>query len=215
MDFTITNQAILNNADFQRSLTRIAEWVSKHTNIEIDINRSIIEIIHNLSNQEIIQGRLFYRGPASPSSSRAWPKIKLDITADEVIVYPSEKQKIIHPYSDYEDIKTCAISTYSFYDLLAEKMRALFERTRPRDLYDVVEIVKRSPKVDQDKLKTALKAKCRYKNILSLDLDHLKLEPCEAGWREQLSHQLQELPPFKTYLEEFNELYRTFYLKDF
>ncbi|MBM3611310.1 MAG: nucleotidyl transferase AbiEii/AbiGii toxin family protein [Alphaproteobacteria bacterium] len=215
LDFTIMNKEISTFQSFQHSLTRIAEWILKRTSIEIDIHRSIIEVLHNLSNQEIIQGRIFYRGPSSPSSPRAWPKIKLDITPHEVVVYPLEKHKIIHPYSDNKEIKDFTMNTYSFYDLLAEKMRALFERTRPRDLYDVVEIVKRSPNIDQDKLKKALKEKCRYKNITSLDLRYLKLESCEAGWKDQLSHQLQELPAFKKYLEEFNELYCLFHLKSF
>jgi predicted nucleotidyltransferase component of viral defense system len=215
LDFTITHKEISNVENFQHSLTRIADWVSKQTSIEIDISRSIIEVVRNLSNQEIIQGRIFYRGPATPSSPRAWPKIKLDITADEIIVHPSEQRKIIHPYSDYDDIKAYTVNTYSFYDLVAEKIRALFERTRPRDLYDVVEVCKRSPEIDQDKLKKALREKCHYKNIPSLDLGHLKLEPCEIGWQDQLSHQLQELPSFQKYLEEFHELYLTLNLKSF
>lgn len=213
LDFTITNKETSDVENFQNSLTRIAEWVLKQTSIEIDINRSIIEVVHNLSNQKIIQGRIFYRGPSSPSSPRAWPKIKLDITADEIIVHPPEQQKIIHPYSDYEDIKAYTVNTYSFYDLLAEKIRALFERTRPRDLYDVVEIFKRSPKIDQAKLKKALREKCHYKNIPSLDLNQLKLEPCEIGWKDQLSHQLQELPSFEEYYEKFKIIHEATNLK--
>jgi len=63
-------------------------------------------------------------------------KIKVDITKreNEVVILPLEKRKIIHPYSD--DCKA-EVLTYSLEEIFAEKIRSLFQRTRPRDLYDV------------------------------------------------------------------------------
>jgi predicted nucleotidyltransferase component of viral defense system len=207
LDFTSTKKFDLEQ--LQVSITRIASWVYKRTGIIIDTKRSIFEAIQNSSNQCILQGRVFYQGPSSPTSPRAWPRIKLDITSDELMINPSEHHHIIHPYSDADTLKECKVITYNFYDLLAEKMRALFERTRPRDLYDVVEIFKRSPEIDSDKVKKTFHQKCLYKNMTALDLENLKIESCAAGWDSQLSHQLQTLPSFEVYLEELQSLYRT------
>jgi predicted nucleotidyltransferase component of viral defense system len=42
--------------------------------------------------------------------------------------------KIIHPYSDNLQVD---IKVYAIEEILAEKIRSFFQRTRPRDLYDV------------------------------------------------------------------------------
>jgi len=47
---------------------------------------------------------------------------------------------ILHPYPD-EIPADVLVQTYSLEELVAEKTRALFERTRPRDLYDVVYVI--------------------------------------------------------------------------
>jgi len=44
------------------------------------------------------------------------------------------QKAINHPYSDTIDTK---ILVYSLDEMFAEKTRSLFERTRPRDLYDI------------------------------------------------------------------------------
>ena len=63
-------------------------------------------------------------------------KIKLDITqsGNEEILLPLSKRMIIHPYSDNLEAE---MKVYSLEEMVAEKVRSLFQRTRPRDLYDV------------------------------------------------------------------------------
>jgi len=212
LDFTAVGKETVNADVIQKSMERLSDLIFKQTGIEINAKKPIIDVLNNNSYQEIIQIRIYYCGHSSPASSKSWPKIKLDIRADEIVTYPGEKRKIIHPYSDHEAIKDYEIKTYDFYDLLAEKIRALFERTRPRDLYDVVEICKRSS-IDLSVLKKALKEKCTYKNTQS-DLTLLKLESCEAGWQDQLSHQIRELPTFNQSIKEFNHLYVHFGLNE-
>jgi len=67
-------------------------------------------------------------------------KIKLDITSfdNEIIVYPLYSAPLIHPYSDG---CSCTLNVYSLKETLTEKVRALFERTRPRDLYDIHQLM--------------------------------------------------------------------------
>ena len=63
-------------------------------------------------------------------------KIKIDITNEgcEKILLPLSVRRIIHPYSDTLEAE---IRVYALEEILAEKIRSLFQRTRPRDLYDV------------------------------------------------------------------------------
>jgi len=63
-------------------------------------------------------------------------KIGIDVTTpeNETIVLPLERKRLVHPYSDECNI---LLLVYSLQEIFAEKVRSLFERTRPRDLYDV------------------------------------------------------------------------------
>ena len=62
--------------------------------------------------------------------------IKLDLTKleNETVALPPKKLPVIHPYSDNLEV---SVLSYSLVEILSEKIRALFQRTRPRDLYDV------------------------------------------------------------------------------
>jgi predicted nucleotidyltransferase component of viral defense system len=57
--------------------------------------------------------------------------------SDEILVIPPVIKAVDHPYSNlsYQGIQ---INAYAFEEVFAEKIRALTERERPRDLYDVV-----------------------------------------------------------------------------
>ena len=116
-------------------------------------------------------------------------KIKLDITKkdNETIIRPLIKKNIYHPYSD--DLQK-QILVYSLEEIFAEKTRALFERTRPRDLYDVW-YLSRNTKFDSALFKT----KCKFKNIVP-DVENIinrKIQFINA-WENSLKHQLKELP---------------------
>jgi predicted nucleotidyltransferase component of viral defense system len=210
LDFTIPDKSLFSGDLLQKQIHTIADWVQQKAGIEIDQTRSAFESFKSPSGQHMIQGRLYYRGPLSPAAPRQWPRIKFDMTSDEVLVTPAESHGILHPYSDAQDLQTFSVLTYSLYDLFSEKMRALFERTRPRDLYDVVELIHRFPEIDKAFLKQCFLKKCAFKNLLKVDPKDLKVETCQAGWADQLSHQLEALPPFQTYLTQFLEFYADF-----
>jgi predicted nucleotidyltransferase component of viral defense system len=78
-----------------------------------------------------------YKGPVSPT--RPLPRIKLDLTAYELVVLPPVTVEIFHPYSDMPG-DGIGVLAYDYVEAFAEKFRALAERTRPRDLYDVVNL---------------------------------------------------------------------------
>lgn len=52
---------------------------------------------------------------------------------------PSERRPVAHPYTDNPEGRMAA-RCYAFEEVFGEKIRALGERTRPRDLYDVVNL---------------------------------------------------------------------------
>jgi len=93
------------------------------------------------------------------------------------------------------------VSAYSLEELFAEKTRALHERMRPRDLYDVVQLVENySGAVDFASARAIFRAKCAAKGIATPSSDALVAQvrgstELEADWKEMLAHQLPALPP--------------------
>lgn len=154
--------------------------------------------ILSLNKRKTLRNNLLFKVgftiKALSALQKAMATNKFDLTSDEILVEKPVKLQTTHKYSDEESIKGAKVSTYSFYELLAEKIGALFERTRPRDLYDVVTLFQDNTNLDKKRLKEILKQKCHFKKIDSLSLETLKTEACESGWSIQLSHQLADLP---------------------
>jgi len=63
--------------------------------------------------------------------------IKLDLTTDEILVLETVKKSVHHPFSD-DPVDGIKARCYAFEEVIAEKIRALAQRARPRDLYDVI-----------------------------------------------------------------------------
>jgi predicted nucleotidyltransferase component of viral defense system len=154
------------------------------------------------------EGRIYYRGPrVSPSPGM----VKLDLNAAEKVVRPPVLRSISHPFSDAFPT-TGDVRCYSFDELFAEKIRALGERTRPRDLYDVINVYRRTDLKNEPALiHQVLVEKCETKGVPVPTYDAIKTAPAfpelETEWENMLGHQLPTLPPWELY---FNALYDFF-----
>ena len=120
-------------------------------------------------------------------------KIKLDITnsENEKIILKPKQIKLIHNYSD--ELKS-KILIYPLNEIIAEKLRAIFERTRPRDIYDIVYVW---DKVDPLSIPKLFMEKCEYKDV-NLDVKYLinKKDDFKHAWETSLQHQLKIVPDF-------------------
>lgn len=85
--------------------------------------------------------------------------------------------------------------------MFAEKVRSLFERTRPRDLYDVWYLNKKMTFE-----KTLFQKKCKYKN-LEPNIGELVTRKTnyEKTWKGSLQQQLPELPSVYDVFDEVIE----------
>jgi len=102
------------------------------------------------------------------------------------------------------------VRTYAFEELLAEKARALYERTRPRDLYDVAYVLDNL----EDPLDTALARntffkKCRSKQFeppsaVQIVTRVRESEELRADWDAMLTHQLPYSVPIDGAIERLD-----------
>lgn len=93
-------------------------------------------------------------------------------------------------------------------EILAEKTRAIYERQgRARDIYDIVNISRNFREhVDIKIARDGLKKKFNFKSLpypsVDLILSQLDFAQLKAGWEDQLSHQLEVLPPVESFYRD-------------
>ncbi len=182
LDFTLLED--LEKKDLEDQISNAVKGAKEESGINFDVSLKINE---NENGYVVLIHFRVMRNVGNPL------KIKLDITnaKKEIIKLPVEKRPIIHPYSD--DYKA-EIPAYSLEEIVAEKTRALFERTRPRDLYDVWYLWNRTNK---EKAVELLEEKCRFKGV-SIDTSSLiaRKSDFNNAWENSLRHQLKQLPDF-------------------
>ncbi len=207
LDFTLIKPEHL-DADFLKNVfSEIGEWIYEQTGIEIPADKQEFEIYQNPRGQLSCQGKISYKGPVS--STHGLPRIKLDLTADERVVLPPVRAQIFHPYTDAPE-DGIEVLAYDYVEAFAEKFRALAERTRPRDLYDVVHLYRNvEARPDPQRFMEVLRAKCEFKGIAVpriADLEPHRAD-LETGWIHMLEHQLPALLPIATFWDALPEIF--------
>ena len=214
LDFTLNDSNHLDERYLSDAFKQIARWIYERSGIEIPEDGTRFEVYENPRGRMSVQGRVAYRGPLMPRG--ALPRIKLDLTDDEVVVLDPVIREVHHPFPDRPG-DGIRILCYAYEELFAEKVRALAERERPRDLYDVIHLYRHgSDGTDRGVILDVLKRKCEYKAIALPSMIALESQPAraelEAEWENMLGHQLPALPSFDQFWQElpvvFDWLYR-------
>jgi predicted nucleotidyltransferase component of viral defense system len=210
LDFTLKDEAHL-DADFlRRTLGEVVAWVTDASGLALPLDQLAFDIYDNPRGRTSCQGKVGYRGPVSPTASAGgWPKIKLDLSADECLVLPPVRREIFHPYTDRPE-DGMWIDCYAYEEAFGEKVRALGERTRPRDLYDVVNLYRHGDtRPPAAIVRDVLEQKCRYKGIAVPTFESLApyREDLEAMWANMIAHQLPVLPPVADFWAALPEVF--------
>lgn len=204
LDFTLRPEALYTREGILGILQEVAHDVSSESGIVIPAETIVVDEKRDLQRRPTFRARLGYRGPlAYPGEAR---RILFDLTIHEPILRGPVAARIFHPYPD--DLSPPAsIHTYQLEELVAEKTRALFERTRPRDLYDVVYLIKnQGSHLDLPSTQALFVDKCRSKNLepptATQLIAHIRgSEELRADWEHMLRHQLPQLPPIDAMLD--------------
>lgn len=205
LDFTVMPNGPYKPEDVEPLIQRVLERVHDESGIDFSIRP--LKFKH-ADKYLYTEGSIYYRGPRnSPSPAR----IKLDISGLEKIACPTVLRDISHPYSDALP-EASKVRCYAFEEVYAEKLRAMGERGRPRDLYDIVLLYRRrdlraEPKV----IKSVLDKKCEFKNVQIPTLSSIQNATTKSEliseWENMLGHQLQVLPPFDDFWNELPNIF--------
>lgn len=216
LDFTINDHKHLDVDFLIQTFHEIADFLQDETGIEFFKDQFRFKIRPNQSDKLSAEGVIHYNGPLRRRQGSV-ATIKIDLTNDEIVVVNSEKKKVHHPYTD-EPEKGIWSNCYAFEEVVAEKIRALSQRVRPRDVYDVVHFFRNRDLIKNPQLVyNILVKKCDYKNISVPTYEsiaqHEKIDELEGQWSNMLAHQLPNLPPLESYWKDiqpfFDWLYST------
>lgn len=209
LDFTLKDAEHLDAAFLASVFEEVSEWIYDACGLQLPPEARKFEVFTNPRGSQSAQGRVGYRGPLGRAGDP--PRIKLDLAADELLVLPPVPRPVHHPYSDQPE-DGIYVQSYSFEEVFAEKMRALAERQRPRDLYDVVHLYRRQDlQPDRAVVRSTLAQKCAFKGIPVPTYASLTDRPervaIEVEWEQMLAHQLPVCPPFGEFWQELPHVF--------
>lgn len=209
LDFTISIQDHIEEAIMKKILKEVGAWVYEQSGIELPEKHISVDLYNNPHGAFSVEGKLTYFGPLKQKTN--FPRIKLDLTAFEKVVLEPEKRPIYHNFSDRPMDAPHAFS-YCYEEIFAEKLRALAERARPRDLYDVIHLYEGRHRVsDKNKFLESLSAKCEFKKIPVPTLEYIERHPQRAllssEWENMLRHQLPKLKPFEYFWDQLHGIF--------
>jgi len=210
LDFTVVDAGPEEPPDLQRIFADVGEWLQEEAGIELVLEDNAFRRRQNRRGHPTTQGRISYRGP-NPTRG-VLPKVKFDLTSDEVLTQRPTLRPIGHQYSD-QPLPVRGVASYPITELFGEKLRALAERCRPRDLYDVVHLHRHPDLMGRASAVAAvLQRKCEHAGIDIPTLESIRdsrfRDEIEREWENMLGHQLpRPLPPFDSFWSTLDDVF--------
>lgn len=211
LDFTLLPTAGYDEGDIADALLALVRRTEEISGIRFHPDHVTVKTRRDKFGRATFEGRLGYQGPLVIPT---WPRILFDITQHEPVINATVRRGILHPYSDTRP-PDASVRTYSFEELLAEKTRALYERTRPRDLYDVVYILDNlTEPLDRALVKRTFDQKCAFKELTPPSAIELvarvrDADELRADWDDMLAHQLPYVAPVDGAIQRLDSALKT------
>lgn len=215
LDFTCTH------SEFElsmRVLKSLVQLITARTEIPLHI-ADLKPLKHNnqiTGYKAVIQfwGADHPRNQAPPPPARWTTSIKIEIIRYERMIFPAESRHVHHPYTDELSQKPLLIPCYSLHEVLAEKLRALIQRsyTAPRDFYDIWYLSNHVNDIDWVQVREAFFEKMSFKGIEFTGVKQLMNEGNDkllrAAWASSLAHQISknQLPEYDLVKMDLAEL---------
>ncbi|MBN1938357.1 MAG: nucleotidyl transferase AbiEii/AbiGii toxin family protein [Candidatus Aminicenantes bacterium] len=149
-------------------------------------------------NPDYLQLKVQYKGVLD----RNW--IKVDVTMDDVVDTPVMKA-IPREYSDYVAFK---VRTESLEEILASKLRAVIERKKCRDYFDLWKLFQMD--FDREKIKRVFARKLAVKSLSFEGPDQIfpadLTQTLKPYWARELGRLINPIPDMDAVLAEIRQL---------
>lgn len=205
LDFTVLEGGPLSPDEVLPALEGLLDRVGQASGIDFTVQPPRLRLRRG---RRAAEGRVYYVGPRQTPGPAS---VKLDLDGEEQVCRETESRPIAHAYDDGLP-EPATVRCYAFAEVFAEKIRAMGERGRPRDLYDIVNLFRRSDlRPDSEDMRSLLAEKCERKGVAVPTLASLRsadtLAELQSEWENMLAHQLPQLPPLSTFWDELEALF--------
>jgi len=193
LDFTFKGEDY-KSEELKKYFKELIEWGKKEVRISLSMQD---EHEHKTGNYNFY---LYYTGPLGGVGANK--SIKVDIANDEKLCNDPVELNVYNEYTDLNEEFT--ILSYTFEEIIAEKMRSLMQRTMPRDLYDIWYMFEKENKDIKDYI-FDFQEKTKFKKLDPNQFTQAILEKestFRRQWETNLSQQIKDVPAF-------NDVWRT------
>ena len=184
LDFTVTKKIDIDK------IMRLVLYSIQSLNIGATIKE-----MDKFQNQ--INIRLAFRGPLYKGTKESMLVLTLNLSSRERSVNPPKREMIVPMYKDIPSFEIFAMDEK---EIVVEKIKTIFERNKPRDVYDLWFLLKiKGLRIDEGLLS---------KKIKGFDKKEFarKLEEKEQNWERELKRFISgTLPPFAQVKKEIEE----------
>jgi predicted nucleotidyltransferase component of viral defense system len=207
LDFSLNKKHTLTLNELIHELEKSFETILSEGGPQLHVKNS-----GRMENKGYLSVRVSYLGPLAHQG-----EIKLEVSLQEAIIYARSKLPLKE--SLYPDITPFLINCYGIYEVIAEKIRAILQRGKSRDYYDVWmltgdqqfnEVARKTPA----ELIKLVEEKCELNKIEfmpELMFSDTQIKEAKRYWVDSLGRMVFELPEFETVLED---LRKTFFSVD-
>lgn len=216
LDFTSTNPKFVFDETLLKRITAILnERVGLPTFIQSLNPLYFNDLLTGYSAVVKYWGADHPRNQPPPVPYRWTTSIKIEIILYEQMIFPKVELPINHPYSDVLSGNPLLIPCYSIQEVLAEKLRALIQRsyTAPRDFYDIWFLSNQFQGIQWSEVAKAFHQKIRFKGLVFSGIDQMINEEDDkrvrTAWQNSLGHQVHQkpIPEFDTVKNELKILF--------
>ena len=207
LDFSLLPSAPYTAGEIRPLLLELVADVEASSGIAFPRDAVTVKPRQDRVGRRTFEGRT---GHVGPIGNHGPPRIRFDLTIHETVVRSPIRRTVIHPYPDPFPEERGVLS-YSTAELIAEKTRALVERTRPRDLYDVILLgtVHRDVSLEEA-LRGVAREKFATKGLSLPSAEEIirmarASEELRSEWINMLGHQLPAVPELDDYLERLTD----------
>jgi predicted nucleotidyltransferase component of viral defense system len=203
LDFTLLNKEfVVDEKCILRFLLKAEELSGIKFETEPKIKKQIHKDIEQGYEVEVRFWGANHKSNQKPLPVTRWQtSIKFDISFSEKLVCSPEIKELSHPYSDNPYVKQ-AITCYSLQEIVAEKLRSLVQRNRPRDIYDNWFLSNHIENQYYPKIRKLLQVKAESKLLdiskIEYFVDDQRQKAIKRAWDNSLMHQIGkgQLPDF-------------------
>lgn len=164
----------------------------------------VLATVDRRASAEGLAARIRFAGPLFDGTDRSRGSVRVEVSVRGEFV---EAEEVFVPRTPYPDVPQLVLRCLTLDHLLAEKVRALLVRGKPRDLYDVHYLLQRGARCPQSLLEGKMQLYGRRFSLRALDAG---IRKAGRAWHRDLEPLLGVAPPYEALAQEVREGIRGF-----